>query len=240
MNIPVLSMILRSGWVARIILLILAFFSLLSWAVIFNRIFYLRHITALNRRFRKLFEGLKSFKQLEKVDPNLESCPLGKLGTVSLGEYKRIISDAKNHSAVKDWSFYLQNQFYMASERISAVAAYLSAQLDYGVFLLAIISSIAPFLGLLGTVWGIMNSFFEIGNQGSASLPVVAPGIAEALITTIVGLAVAIPASFFYNMFVHSAERIEDEMDEFGDQLMLRLKRELFNLLYGESSKRYI
>jgi biopolymer transport protein TolQ len=96
------------------------------------------------------------------------------------------------------------------------------------------ISSIAPFMGLLGTVWGIMNSFYEIGNQGSASLPVVAPGIAEALITTVVGLAVAIPALFFYNYFNHRAERIENEMDEFKDVLLVRVKREIFNLLYTE------
>jgi biopolymer transport protein TolQ len=238
MDIPVLEMMLRSGWVARSILLILAVLSLISWAVVFNRLFYLRRISSLNKRFRILFEGLKSFKQLEKVDTIFNSCPLGKLGKVSLTEYKRIISDAQAHRAVKDWSFYLQNQFNMATERINTVVAHLSSKLDHGVFLLATVSSIAPFLGLLGTVWGIMNSFFEIGNQGSASLPVVAPGIAEALITTIVGLAVAIPAAFFYNIFMHRAERIEDEMDEFGDQLMLRLKRELFNVLYGDSPLR--
>ncbi len=235
MDIPVVAMILRSGWVARIILLLLASFSLLTWAVIFNRIFYLRRMSSLNKRFRSFFEGVKSFNQLKNVDQVLSTCPLGKLGKEAFAEYRRIISDAKSHSAVKDWSFYLQNQFYMATERVKAEAAHLSSKLDYGVFLLAIVSSIAPFLGLLGTVWGIMNSFYEIGNQGSASLPVVAPGIAEALITTIVGLAVAIPAAFFYNLFIHRAERIEDEMDEFGDQLMLRLKRELFNILYGDS-----
>lgn len=235
-EIPVVNMLIRSGWVARVILLLLAAFSLLTWAVIFNRIFFLRRITQINKQFRTFFNGIRSFTQLEKGAEEFNTCPLGKLGKVSLAEYKRIIADAQSHSAVKDWSFYLQNQFYMASERLSAVSQALSSKLDYGVFLLAIIGSIAPFLGLLGTVWGIMNSFYQIGNQGSASLPVVAPGIAEALITTIVGLAVAIPAVFFYNLFVHKAERIEDEMDEFSDQLLLRLKRELFNLLYGSKS----
>ncbi len=238
MGIPVIDMIIRSGWVARTILLLLAMFSLITWAVIFNRVFYLRRINSLNKRFRNVFEGLKNISQIEKVDKVYDDCPLGNLGKVSFTEYKRIVADAKTHSGVKDWSFYLQNQFYMASERIGAVTAALSSKLDYGVFLLAIVSSIAPFLGLLGTVWGIMNSFYEIGNQGSASLPVVAPGIAEALITTIVGLAVAIPAAFFYNMFIHRAQRIEDEMDEFGDQLLLRLKQELFNLLYGQRPTR--
>lgn len=238
MDIPVLAMIIRSGWVARIILLFCAALSIITWAIIFNRFLYLSRINGLHKRFRVLFEGIKSITQLEKTDAAFDNCPFGVMGKESLSEYRRILADAQSHHGVKDWSFYLQNQFYMASERVSANVARLTAKLDKGVFILAITSSIAPFLGLLGTVWGIMNAFFEIGNQGSASLPVVAPGIAEALITTIVGLAVAIPASFFYNVFVHKAGRIEDEMDEFGDQLMLRLKRELFNVLYGEASAR--
>jgi biopolymer transport protein TolQ len=97
------------------------------------------------------------------------------------------------------------------------------------------ISSIAPFLGLLGTVWGIMNSFYEIGSQGSASLPVVAPGIAEALITTIVGLGVAIPALFFYNYCNHKAERAADDMEEFKELLVVRLRREIFSAFFAES-----
>jgi biopolymer transport protein TolQ len=82
-----------------------------------------------------------------------------------------------------------------------------------------------------------MNSFFEIGNQGSASLPVVAPGIAEALIATLAGLAVAIPALFFYNYFNHRAERIETDVDEFKTMLLARIKREaLLDLYDGRGS----
>ncbi len=236
MNIPVVLMIVRSGWVARIILLLLAMFSLLTWTIIFNRYFYLNKIKGLNKKFREFFDKISSFTQIKNADKKIIQCPLGKLGKTGFSEYKRILEDAKSHTAVQDWSFYLQNQFTMASERVSSVATGIGSKLDRGVFLLAITSSIAPFLGLLGTVWGIMNSFYEIGNQGSASLPVVAPGIAEALITTIVGLAVAIPSAFFYNVFNHMAGRVEDEMDEFNDHLLLLLKRELFNLLYGNKS----
>jgi biopolymer transport protein TolQ len=105
--------------------------------------------------------------------------------------------------------------------------------LDRGIVILAIASSVAPFLGLLGTVWGIMDSFFEIGNQGSASLPVVAPGIAEALVVTAIGLAVAIPAVLFYNYFVHRVDRLENEMDDFKNMLFSHLKRDIFNTLYS-------
>jgi biopolymer transport protein TolQ len=238
MDIPVLNMIIRSGWVARIILVLLASFSLLTWAIIFNRWAFLSRAARLNRRYRKQFMDLPAITDVERLGSGMEKSPLAQLGKLCHAEYRRILDDARSHKGVTDWSFYLQNQFHMASERLSAAATTLSSQLDSGLFLLAIISSVAPFLGLLGTVWGIMNSFYEIGNQGSASLPVVAPGIAEALITTIVGLAVAIPAVFFYNIFIHKSGRVEDEMDEFSDQLLLRLKREMFGMLYRERPRR--
>lgn len=238
MEIPVVAMVLRSGWVARIILLLLAFFSLLTWTIIFNKLFHFGGMGALNKRLRSIFDEAHTISELSKMDPKVQKCPLGILGKIGVAEYRRIIDDARKHTGVKDWSFYLQSQFAMASERFGTATASLAARLDSGVFLLAIVSSVAPFLGLLGTVWGIMNSFYEIGNQGSASLPVVAPGIAEALITTIVGLAVAIPSVFFFNVFVHKAGRIEDEMGEFSEQFLMRLKSEIFNLLYGGGNAR--
>jgi biopolymer transport protein TolQ len=234
MDIPVIEMIERSGWVARVILMLLAVFSVLTWAVIFGRLKYFSQVKKLNRKFRDLFDSSSALTDLEKMDKRLEQCPMGIMGKTSLSEYRRILSDARADTGVRDWSFYLQNQFQMATERIESVSATAGANLGRGVVLLAIISSIAPFMGLLGTVWGIMNSFYEIGNQGSASLPVVAPGIAEALITTIIGLGVAIPSLFFYNIFTHGAGRIEDELDEFSGHLLLRLKREIFGLLFRD------
>ena len=235
MDIPVINMIIRSGWVARLVLLLLLGFSFLTWTVIINRLIYFSKIQKLNSMYRKFFDNINKFSDMSGAGELLESAPMGLLGKNTRLEYKRIIEDAKMHTEVKDWSFYIQNQFFMAREKLDAISADVASRLDRGVFILAVISSVAPFLGLLGTVWGIMNSFFEIGNQGSASLPVVAPGIAEALITTVAGLVVAIPSVFFYNIFVHRAERIDDEMGEFQDHLILRLKRELFNLLYGSS-----
>jgi biopolymer transport protein TolQ len=136
---------------------------------------------------------------------------------------------------VKDWSFFLNAQFMMAKERIESVFTGLVSPFDRGVFLLAMVSSASPFLGLLGTVWGIMQSFYEIGSQGSADLQVVAPGIASALITTVVGLGVAIPALFFYNYCNNKAERAADEMEELKDMLVVRLKREIFSTFFTEN-----
>jgi len=234
MDIPVIDMIIRSGWAGRIIVLLLVLSSLLTWAIIFNRYFALASVVAKNKLFKRRYDMINKLSEIESVDAKTMGAPMGQLGRTAAMEYRRILEDAKSHTGVKDWSFFLQNQFTMASERMESAFMALIAPLDKGVFFLAMISSIAPFLGLLGTVWGIMNSFFEIGNQGSASLPVVAPGIAEALITTIVGLAVAIPSLFFYNYFNHQAEKIENQMDEFKELVIVRLKREIFNLLYTE------
>jgi biopolymer transport protein TolQ len=233
MNIPVLDMIVRSGWIARGILIILGIFSIMTWAIIFNRFAYLGKVKKGNKAFLRGYMSVVSLTDMDKMTKIQMESPLGAICKTGIAEFRRILKDAHDLTGVKDWSFFLQNQFSMATERINTKFSEVVRSLDQGVVILAIASSVAPFIGLLGTVWGIMNSFFEIGNQGSASLPVVAPGIAEALITTTIGLAVAIPAVLFYNYFVHRADRIESEMDEFKNLLFSHLKRDIFNTLYS-------
>lgn len=238
MNIPVLDMVMRSGWAGRLIVLMLVILSFVTWAIILGRIVALSRIGNENKKFRKLFSSLNKISDVENCDAKSLNSPMAQLGKAGALEYRRILEDAKSHTGVKDWSFFLNNQFVMAGDYLTNTYHSLVASFDKGVFLLAMSSSIAPFLGLLGTVWGIMNSFFEIGNQGSASLPVVAPGIAEALITTIVGLIVAIPALFFFNYLNHHSEKLDNEMDDFREFLLGRLKREIFSLLYSERPPR--
>ena len=234
MNIPIIDMILRSGWVARSILVLLGIFSIITWAVIFNRLYYLRKTAKRNRLFFKKYAGMKAITDIETADAQLLKSPMGQLGIKGASEYRRILEDSSSHGGIHDWSFFLQNQFAITLERIDTLFSELSRKLDTGLILLAISSSVCPFLGLLGTVWGIMDSFYEIGNQGSASLPVVAPGIAEALVVTLVGLAVAIPAVLFYNYFVHRVDRVEDEMSEYKSLMFSHLKRDILSVLYRD------
>lgn len=236
MNIPVLDMILRSGWVARSILILLGIFSVVTWAVIFNRFYYVGRASKRNRLFLKKYLSMKALVEIENADRTLLASPMGALGLKGVGEFRRILDDSATHTGIRDASFFIQNQFAIALERIDGVFSEISRKLDSGLIMLAISASVCPFLGLLGTVWGIMNSFFEIGNQGSASLPVVAPGIAEALITTLVGLAVAIPAVLFYNYFVHRADRVENEVDEFKNLMFSHMKRDILSVLYRDSA----
>ncbi|HEX2956892.1 MAG TPA: MotA/TolQ/ExbB proton channel family protein [Chitinispirillaceae bacterium] len=238
MDIPVIDMVIRSGWAGRLIVLMLVVLSFVTWAIIIGRTIVMSKIASENRKFKKQFKSFNKISDVENCDEKALNSPMAQLGKAGAMEYRRILEDAKSHTGVKDWSFFLNNQFIMAGDFLNNAYQSLVAPFDKGVFLLAMSSSIAPFLGLLGTVWGIMNSFFDIGNQGSASLPVVAPGIAEALITTVVGLIVAIPALFFYNYLNHKAEKLDDEMDEFRELLIGRLKREIFSLLYSDRSAR--
>jgi biopolymer transport protein TolQ len=236
MSIPIIKLILDSDMMGKVIVGLLMFFSLLSWALIFARVVSLKRVVGSCKRFRQRFQHeVRHITEVDRMSMDEAGTPMGQLAKVGADEYHRIIGDVKTHTRVNDWSFFLESQFTMARERIDSALAGIVAPFDSGVFLLAMISSVAPFLGLLGTVWGIMNSFYEIGSQGSASLPVVAPGIASALITTIVGLAVAIPALFFYNYCNHKAERAADDMEEFKELLVVRLRREIFSAFFAES-----
>jgi len=237
MNIPVVAMVRHADWVTLVVLTILGVMSVITWAVIFSRFIHLGSIGGAHAVLKKKFSDLARMGDLEKSDAKLEKTPLGQLGRTAFQEFKRVLTDAQVHTGVKDWSFFLESQFSMAAERLGSQSGQILMAVDKGLIFLAVASSSAPLLGLFGTVWGIMNSFYEIGQQGSASLPVVAPGIAEALITTIVGLTVAIPALFFYNYFMNRVERIEAEMDDARDVLMLRIKREVLALLYASKQK---
>ena len=237
MNVPVIDLVLQSDLVGQLLVVLMMALSLWSWALIFTRVTALNKISVSNKSFQRRFRDVRSLPEIDRLASAERNTPMGQLAKVGADEYNRIISDVRSHTKVSDWSFFLEVQFTMAKERVESVLAGIVAPFDRGVFLLAMISSASPFLGLLGTVWGIMNSFHEIGNQGSTDLAVVAPGIASALITTIVGLGVAIPALFFYNYCHSNAERAADEVEEFKDILVVRLKREIFGLFFTEQQQ---
>jgi biopolymer transport protein TolQ len=230
MEMPLFAMIAHSGWTARLVLLILLGFSIMTWVIIINRYYFLRYVSSGDRQFRGRFAALRRLAETGNIDRKYMTGPMAQLGEAAAAEYQRIAADVHTLGTGRDAKgnrqFFLQSHFAIAAERMGSACAAITGTFDRGVFLLAMVSSVSPFLGLLGTVWGIMNSFYEIGNQGSASLPVVAPGIAEALVATLAGLAVAIPALMFYNYFMHRAERIETDMEEFRDVLLARIKRE--------------
>jgi len=226
-------MIGHCGPVAKTILVLLLIESIVAWAIILSRLAYLRRASRLNAHFRRTTAG--AIKDYESIEVQVEDAPLAQLATIAASEHARILS-AQTKAVVGDVARFFSDQRGMAAHKLDAAILSLSSKIERGAFFLAITSSSAPFLGLLGTVWGIMDSFFEIGKQGSASLPTVAPGIAEALISTVIGLAVAIPAVFFYNILLQKIQKMQDEMLEFKEDLLYRLKQESFAYIYPESA----
>jgi len=238
MDIPVVAMLLRAGVFSKIILVLLLFESILAWTIIIQRLSHMGKVTKLNKLFRRAFDQAAGLPEVEKTLGAADKAPLAFVGKAGAAEFRRIVADARSHTGVKDWSFFLETQFAMAAEHLESLASEVAGHFGKGAFLLAIVSSSAPFIGLLGTVWGIMDAFYNIGQQGSASLPVVAPGIAEALIATAIALIVAIPAAMFYNVVMHRSMKLEDELFEFKDLLVARIRREVLSAFFGDQTQK--
>jgi len=208
---------------AKIILAILLLFSIISWAIILFKFLELRATQKANDNFIKEFRRRKnldkSFPALSRMSRSPYAVMLGaayiEMESIVRGtgsEQKGIIDeDGLNHIA----------------EAIDRTGIMQAMKLERYVVFLATTANASPFIGLLGTVWGIMDAFAEIGVRGTATLAVVAPGIAEALIATVAGLAAAIPAVIAYNFYTNQLRRINSEIDNFKSELYSAIKKEL-------------
>ncbi len=216
-QIPLFSLISKSGPVAIVVLLILASLSIGMWAVIISKII---NNKKKKSAFKKWFNDLKKTKNLTDLKNLHDQRPNTAFGHIT-------------KSAIVEIDAFSDHLTYESLDsRVSLVEETIERSLDREVqandkslSYLSMCSSVAPFLGLFGTVWGIMHSFLEIGDKGSANITVVAPGIAEALVTTIVGLSVAIPAASAFNHFVTFNKQSEGYMYDFGSEILSLFRR---------------
>lgn len=211
------ELLARSGVFAKFIVLLLFVLSVISWAVMIERGRLLAAARKGNSQFWRRFERARS-----------GDLATGELANWSEENPKSPLARLYLHFAREFWPVYEKER---AGEREQKLLLGLLArgldretetvlgEQERGLGWLATLSSVAPFLGLLGTVWGIMNSFLQLGRQGAATLDVVGPGIAEALITTVCGLAVAIPSVVAYNYFTRRLQDQEDEMQRLSSVL---------------------
>jgi len=201
MKDSVFTVILHAGIVVKIVLLILLFFSVVSWAIIFFKQRYLLKANKESEQFLRAYRSNRDPKNLFKATKNLSISPIANV-------FKAVFADdaSRDRSEVK--------RMLRRYETLESV------KLEKYLNFLATTGSTSPFIGLFGTVWGIMNSFHGIGAAGSASLTVVAPGIAEALIATAVGLAAAIPAVIAYNYYLSMSRKMIIEMEDFSEDLL--------------------
>jgi biopolymer transport protein TolQ len=223
----VLDLVLNAGPVAKFVLAVLAIFSIVCWALIVEKWWQFRRTRRETARFLKAFREARRFSVAYAAARKHRESPLALLyvaayqevaGATPIAEMvDQLLDDTEDGLAAERLEAASRAMRRAASAEISRMERYLP--------FLATTASSAPFIGLFGTVWGVMESFRGIGQQGSASLAVVAPGISEALIATAAGLGAAIPAVMAYNYFVNRVKYWATEMDGFSLDLMNLLHR---------------
>ena len=213
-----LDLVIRSGPVAKFVLLVLLVFSVVSWGIILHKLWYLRRVQKQTAGFRDIFRHSSKFSEVHAVCRTFERSPL--VGIFQAG-YAELNTQLKQSAQDADSPGSAPARPTLKSlpavdRALLRAAAVEVARLERRLPFLATTASITPFIGLFGTVWGIMTSFQRIASVGSTSLGVVAPGIAEALIATAAGLFAAIPAVYFYNHFVAVVKDLTAAMDDFA------------------------
>src|SRR5437588_8354226 len=210
---------------ANAIILVLVIFSIMAWSVMIGKMVQMRRAKRLNAMFDKEFRTQKNVLDVFDRRVQAEGCPLFAVyqaGSLELDARLKSPDGTgrKNRVSLKGMEH--------VKRSLENTVAQESLKLESGLILLAIAVSGAPFLGLLGTVWGVMSTFGHHAQQQSATLSAMAPGVAAALITTVAGLLVAIPSMFGYNWLVHNLRVLTVELDNFAQELISKMETEYF------------
>ena len=220
-EIDLWSMISRSSLLIKIVLAILAVMSVTSWTLIFFK------LVQLDRARKRAVLDLSTFQTARNLRTAIRflgqspGSPSYQLALEGVNEFKRL--KKLDTPTDKVAGFFIENLRNALRQQVSCQVERLFGSLSF----LATCVNVAPFIGLFGTVWGIMHSFYAIGLMKRATLAAVAPGLAEALVTTAIGLAVAIPASVAYNLLTRMLGRIEMALIELTASFLKRVESEL-------------
>ena len=221
----IIGMVLGGSLIAKLVLLILALMSALSWAIIIIKAFQFHNIRKEDQKFYQIYLNESSLNQIKKVSSEYLFSAFSFIFSATYQEAarmsQRIQRSSPDISESNSMLPYLSQQLQRVIEKaINERYSFIENRLN----LLATISSAAPFIGLFGTVLGIINSFQSIGTTGVTSLASVAPGISEALVATAAGLLAAIPALMSYNYFHNQARILTNTMRNFGMEITNRFE----------------
>jgi biopolymer transport protein TolQ len=208
----------QTGWVARGVLAILLLFSLISWAMIFQKWGMFGRISRQSNHFLQTFRTTRGI-----ANPQALASPGSAFANVYVAGYRELqaqvggLAPNPHPPKLKSLSAVTVSMQLASAEEVRRV--------EKGMAWLATTGSVTPFIGLFGTVWGIIDAFAGLGSAGAASLRAVAPGIAEALITTAAGLATAIPAVIFYNQFLQNIRDLAQRLDNFAMEVTAQVEK---------------
>jgi biopolymer transport protein TolQ len=230
-RLSIWAMILQAGPIVKFVLLILFLFSVISWAIIFTKLVTIRKIEKETRAFLRMFW---ESKKLSSVFADSKRTSSSSIARIFRSGYTELGKISRPQESIEMGGVVVLDPTTMGTdlEGIDNVERALRqattseiTRLEKWLNFLATTGSSTPFIGLFGTVWGIMDSFREIGIQRSANLAAVAPGISEALVTTAAGLAAAIPAVIAFNYYTGKISVISAEMENFSSEFLNIVKR---------------
>jgi len=215
----IVDLVLQTGPVAKTVLVLLLVFSVLSWAVILSKWLLIRRARRQSGRFVRVFRKAQRMQDVASVSEQFRPSPLVGVFEGAVAEFKRQMGMTGGiHNLVA-----IQRAMQIASsEEVT--------RLERNVPWLAITGAVTPFIGLFGTVWGIIDAFHGLGTAGAATLRAVAPGISEALVTTAAGLAAAIPAVIAYNLIIGSIREMASRNDDFTLEMLNLVERQALEL----------
>jgi biopolymer transport protein TolQ len=211
----IVDLVLQTGVVAKAVLLFLLAFSLISWAVILSKWRLIRRARLQSGRFVRAFRKAQRMQDIASIADQFRPSPLVGVFEGAIDEFKRQMGTTGSiHSTAA-----IQRAMQIgSSEEIT--------RFERNLPWLAITAAVTPFIGLFGTVWGIIDAFHGLGTAGAATLRAVAPGISEALITTAAGLAAAIPAVIAYNLIIGSIREMAARNDDFSSEMLNLVERQ--------------
>ncbi len=211
-DITPVSMFIGATIVVQVVIVLLVLWSVVTWAIMISKLSYFSGLNGTSNRLLNAFRSAGSVQDAGKAAArNFKNNPLGKMAIAAAEE----LGAGKKGSAGG-----------RVAQRMAIVQAEVGEELSSGMGIFATVGSIGAFVGLFGTVWGIMNSFIGIAQTQTTNLAVVAPGIAEALFATAFGLFAAVPAVIFYNMFARRIGAYQTRMDNFANEVSVRVARE--------------
>ncbi len=208
---------------AKVIIVCLALFSIIAWSVMIAKALQLRRAKKLNQFFNAEYRTQKGVLEVYDRRVQADGCPLFMVYQVGSVELDTRLKNSDGNGRKK---FVSLKGMEHVKRSLENTVAQESLKLESGLILLAIAVSGAPFLGLLGTVWGVMSAFSYVAQRNKADLATMAPGVAAALVTTVAGLLVAIPSMFGYNWLVHNLRVQTVELDNFAQELVSKMETE--------------
>ncbi len=213
----VLEMVLGSGWVVFSVLLLLCFFSVMSWGIVLYKYFQLRRARRQSQKFIEIFWNAKNLTAINTASLSLKESPVAHVFRAGYQELLRLTRAKKADENEEDTELGGVANIERAMRRATTQQL---TRLERSLSFLATTASTAPFVGLFGTVWGIMNAFRGLSVSRASTIQAVAPGISEALVATAVGLGAAIPAVVAYNHFVQRVRVLNAEMENFTSEFL--------------------